>query len=106
MPVYRFRILDKFNRAIAGQFIYCMDDESARRHADVLAAVSRRQNIEIRADRRLVARESPHLRHSIPRLCNCPRCSRPDVFVTHWPDVQCLTCGCEYAINRPIEMTH
>jgi hypothetical protein len=34
MPVYPFRILDKFDRVIAGQHSHCADDDSAREHAE------------------------------------------------------------------------
>ena len=47
MPIYRFRILDEFDHVIAGQYSHCKDDDAARRHANILAALSRNSNIEI-----------------------------------------------------------
>jgi hypothetical protein len=59
MHLYRFRILDKFDRIIAGQYRDCTDDDAARRHAKLLAALTRKSNIEIWNCDRLVSRETP-----------------------------------------------
>jgi hypothetical protein len=58
MPIYRFRILDKFDRVIAGQHSLCENDDAARRHAEILAAQTRHSEIEIWHDQRQVLRIS------------------------------------------------
>src|SRR5262245_8483398 len=67
MPIYRFRILDKLDRVIAGQYSYCSDDDAARRHADILAARTRRHDIAIWQGDRLVPREVQDVAASLPR---------------------------------------
>jgi hypothetical protein len=57
MPIYRFRILDRFDRVIAGQHSHCEDDDVARRHSQILAAQTRHPNIEIWHDQRRVPEE-------------------------------------------------
>jgi len=101
MPVYRFRILDKFGRVIAGQYIQCTDDDAARRHADILAAVSRKPGIEIWNRDQPVARDAPD--ESRIRLHNCPQCGCPDVSVVRWPAATCLACGCAYEFGELLE---
>jgi len=59
MPTYRFRILDKSDRVIAGQYSYCEDDDLARKHAEILAAQTRHPSIEIWQDQREVPRITP-----------------------------------------------
>jgi len=54
MPLYRFRILDKFGRTIAGQFLHLRDDNWARRHAADLASHTKNHPVEIwQGDRQL-----------------------------------------------------
>ena len=68
MPIYRFRILDKFDRVIAGQHSHCEDDDAARRHAEILAAHTRHSSIEIWHDQRWVPAE-----RSAPAGVDAPR---------------------------------
>ena len=58
MPLYRFRILDKFGRTIAGQFVDRDDDNAARQHAETLTAQTMNHEVEIWQGERRV-RESP-----------------------------------------------
>jgi len=58
MPIYRFRILDKFNRFIAGQYSRCADDDAAREHAESLATQAKGPGIEIWCDAQQVPRSS------------------------------------------------
>ena len=118
MPIYRFRILDKSDRVIAGQHWHCADDDVARRHAEILAAQTRHSSIEIWRDAQQVPRISPaealpladegglpkshrydqrrqQRRNDaeIATLCNCPHCGSPDLVVIQWPNiVECLAC--------------
>jgi hypothetical protein len=57
MPIYRFRMLGRFDRVVAGQYQHCEDDDAAREHANVLASRTGNSNIEIWSDQRQVARE-------------------------------------------------
>ena len=60
MPIYRFRILDNGNRAIAGQYSHCKNDDAAREHAEILAAQVKGCSVEIWSDQqREVLREDP-----------------------------------------------
>jgi len=54
MPLYRFRILDKFGHTMAGQFVHWADDNEARRHAAVLQARDKKHSVEIWQDERQV----------------------------------------------------
>jgi hypothetical protein len=58
MPLYRFRILDKSNRVVAGQGSICKNDDAAREHAELLATrVRDTDQIEIWHDQRQVIRK-------------------------------------------------
>ena len=117
MPIYRFRILDKSDRVIAGQHWHCEDDDVARRHAEILAAQTKHSCIEIWRDAQQVPRISPadalpladegglpksHRPASvdssgetmrrrrvaeIAKLCSCPNCGSPDLVVVKWPKI-------------------
>ena len=54
MPLYRFRILDKFGRRIAGQFSHLLDDDEARRHAVLLRERTKDHAVEVWQDERQV----------------------------------------------------
>jgi hypothetical protein len=58
MPIYRFRILDKSGRVIAGQYSHCVDDEAARANAKMLVEQVRGLGIEASCDTRQMPRTS------------------------------------------------
>ena len=60
MPIYRFRILDKFDRVIAGQYSHRIDDDAARDHANIFAAEIKNLSVEIWNDQRQVPRKRPN----------------------------------------------
>lgn len=56
MPAYRFRVLDKSDRVIAGHHNRCENDDAARAYADVLVAQIGNPNIKILSGEREVPR--------------------------------------------------
>jgi len=57
MPLYRFRILDKFDHVLAGQYTHLEDDDAARRHAVALQERARNLTVVIWDGARQVLRD-------------------------------------------------
>ena len=69
MPIFRIRIFDETNRAVARQYSHREGDDTARRHADILSTQTRNPSIVVWDEDRQVDRERPDPSPDTDKAC-------------------------------------